>query len=65
MNTHTPQVALPLWLVAVWIDDGPRYRPIAAFASRDEAVAEAAKHDSAMILYRPVPVPTPNPQDKF
>ena len=39
----------------------PRYRALAAFATRDEAVAEAALHPGAMILFRPAPKPAPPP----
>ena len=56
------QDALPHWLVVVWPAKDCRYLPVAACVTRDEAVAEAARHAGAVILYRPVPVPTPNPK---
>ena len=63
MNAHSPQrpAAEPIWLVGEWVEGDPRYRALAAFATRDEAVAEAALHPGAMILFRPAPKPAPPP----
>jgi hypothetical protein len=61
---HRTDVAA-LWLVVEWIDDDPRYRPVAAFASREEAANEAARHPGAMILFRPAPVPATDQKDEF
>jgi hypothetical protein len=62
---RTPAAAEPVWLVVEWVDDDPRYRLVSAHVTREEAAVEAANHVGAMILFRPMPKPAPNPQDEF
>jgi hypothetical protein len=51
--------------VVEWVDDVPRYLPIAARPTREEAAAEAARHPGSVILYRSTPVFAAPAGDEF
>jgi hypothetical protein len=58
------QPAAANWMVTAWPEGSCRYTVLSTHATRDEAVATAARHPGAQ-LFRAVPAPTLNSKDDF
>ena len=61
MTTPTPQH----WMVTCWPEGSCRYQVLSVHVSRDDAVAAAARHPRAQLVFRAVPTPTPKPTSEF
>ena len=64
MNAHsrTPEAPTP-WMVTCWPECCADTSILSVHATREEAVAEAARHPGAMLLFCAAPPPTPTPEE--